>query len=248
MQSSIQVYPNLSKRTQTFTHPPPTPLYTYPRVLLYTYYSTQKFCVSFHFGYIGIMAIHIEPEGGIPIPPPNKAKDLAERTSAAAETVKFLSDNGLDIKINGDDKDVSAKLAMAYAADPEKTSKKATPARTASLTPASLLLTDQILKNFGHSVVESATQIRHLVTNKLIEETESPDVRARLRALELLGKIADVGLFAERTEVTVTHQSTNDLKDRLRSKLAKLVDPVEDAVVLDNPPIDLSKEFGLTDD
>ena len=86
------------------------------------------------------------------------------------------------------------------------------------------------------------------VTNKLIEETESPDVRARLRALELLGKIADVGLFAERTEVTVTHQSTNDLKDRLRSKLAKLVDPVEDAVVLDNPPIDLSKEFGLTDD
>jgi hypothetical protein len=194
------------------------------------------------------MAIHIEPEGGIPIPPPSKTKDLAKRASAAAATVNFLSEHGLKVEVNGDDKDVSAKLAMAYAADPEKTSKKATPARTASLTPASLLLTDQILKNFGHSVVESATQIRHLVTNKLIEETESPDVRARLRALELLGKIADVGLFAERTEVTITHQTTDDLKERLRSKLAKLVKPVEDAVVLDSSTIDLDKEFGLKDD
>ena len=194
------------------------------------------------------MAIHIEPEGGIPIPPPNKTKDLAERASAAAKTIEFLSEHGLKVQINGDDKDVSAKLAMAYAENPEKTSKKATPTRTASLTPASLLLTDQILKNFGHSVVESATQIRYLVTNKLVEETENPDARVRLRALELLGKIADVNLFAERTEVTVTHQSTDDLKERLRSKLAKLVDPVEDAVVVDNPPIDLNKEFGLTDD
>ena len=194
------------------------------------------------------MTIHIEPEGGIPIPPPSKTKDLAERASAAAATVNFLSEHGLKVEVDGDDKDVSAKLAMAYAADPEQTSKKATPARTASLTPASLLLTDQILKNFGHSVVESATQVRHLVTNKLIEETESPDARVRLRALELLGKIADVGLFAERTEVTITHQSTDDLKERLRSKLARLVEPVEDAVILDSSAITLDREFGLTDD
>tara|TARA_R110001592_G_scaffold115486_3_gene315924 strand:- start:3334 stop:3936 length:603 start_codon:yes stop_codon:yes gene_type:complete len=194
------------------------------------------------------MAIHVEPEGGIPIPPPVKTRDLAGRASAAAETVKFLSEHGLEVKANGEDKDISAKLAMSYAADPEKTSKKATPTRTAALTPATLLLTDQILKNFGHSVVESATQVRHLVTNKLIEETENADAKVRIRALELLGKIADVGLFAERTEVTITHQSTDDLKDRLRSKLAKLVDPVEDAVVLGPSAIDLDKEFGLKDD
>jgi len=66
--------------------------------------------------------------------------------------------------------------------------------------------------------------------------------------LELLGKIADVGLFAERTEVTITHQSTDDLKDKLRSKLARLVEPVEDAVVVDTDAIDLDKEFGLKDD
>jgi hypothetical protein len=88
-----------------------------------------------------------------------------------------------------------------------------------------------------------------LVTNKLIEETENPDPRIRIRALELLGKISDVGLFAEKSEVTVTHQTTDDLKDTLREKLSRLVNPeVEDAVVLDADAIDVDKELGLDGD
>ena len=132
-----------------------------------------------------------------------------------------------------------------------------TPKRTAALTPATLLLTDRILKDFGHSVVKSSTQIRHLVTNKLIEETENPDARIRIRALELLGKVSDVGLFAEKAEVTVTHQTTDDIRDRLRDKLTKLVDvtpdDVEDAEIInatpvDNTPIDIDAELGLDDE
>ena len=120
-----------------------------------------------------------------------------------------------------------------------------------------MLLTDRILKDFGHSVVKSSTQIRHLVTNKLIEETENPDARIRIRALELLGKVSDVGLFAEKAEVTVTHQTTDDIRDRLRDKLTKLVDvtpdDVEDAEIIDatpvdNTPIDIDAELGLDDE
>ena len=93
---------------------------------------------------------------------------------------------------------------------------------------------------------KSAVQVRHLVTNKLIEETENPDPRIRIRALELLGKISDVGLFAEKSEVTVTHQTTDDLKDKLREKLTRLVNPeVEDAVILDDGAIDVDRELGL---
>jgi hypothetical protein len=112
-------------------------------------------------------------------------------------------------------------------------------------------VTDRILKDFGHSVVKSATQVRHLVTNKLIEETENPDPRVRIRALELLGKISDVGLFAEKTEVTITHQTTDDLKDRLRDKLTRLMKPeptVEDAIVVEGSTINVDKELGLDDD
>ena len=68
---------------------------------------------------------------------------------------------------------------MSYAEDPEKTSKKATKARVAELTPASLVLTSSILSEFGRSVVESATSVRHLITNKLILETENPDAKIR---------------------------------------------------------------------
>jgi hypothetical protein len=87
------------------------------------------------------------------------------------------------------------------------------------------VLVGNILDEFGQSVVESANHIRHLVTNKLLLETENPDPRIRLRALELLGKISDVSLFAEKTEVTVTHRSTDELRDVLRSKLTKLINP-----------------------
>ncbi len=203
---------------------------------------------------VGIMAIHIEPEKGVKMRPAPKIKDLAIKASAAAETAKFLHEKGLEIEANAEDKDVAAALAVAYAEDPEKTSKAATPKRVANLTPATLLMTDRILKDFGHSVVKSATQVRHLVTNKLIEETENPDPRIRIRALELLGKISDVGLFAEKTEVTITHQTTDDLKERLREKLTRLVNPqsqVEDAVVIQDTNgiiIDVDKELGLDDD
>jgi hypothetical protein len=128
--------------------------------------------------------------------------------------------------------------------------------RATKLTPPSLVLTSNILREFGHNIAESATQIRHLVTNKLIEETENPDPRVRIRALELLGKISDVGLFSEKTEITITHQTTDDIKERLRSKLTKLVNPdldtdsgnIEDAIVIDDEEIDIDAEFGLDED
>jgi len=99
--------------------------------------------------------------------------------------------------------------------------------------------------------VESAVQVRHLVTNKLIEETENPDPRVRIRALELLGKISDVGLFTEKTEVTITHRTTDELRESLRSKLAKLVNPAdeaEDAIIIDDEVIDVDAELGIEDE
>jgi len=142
-------------------------------------------------------------------------------------------------------------VSMAYAEKPEATSKKVTSARAAKLTPPSLVLTRNILQEFGHSVAESAVQIRHLVTNKLIEETENPDPRVRIRALELLGKISDVGLFTEKTEITITHQTTDDLKENLRAKLAKLVNPdedIEDAIIIEDAALDIDAELGEVGD
>ena len=194
------------------------------------------------------MTIVVEPELNVPMKKGKTSVDLKDRVAAAASTAKELGEHGIDLAPTKEDKDAAARLSVAYADDPEDVSKKVTEKKMSTLTPASLVLTDSILKQFGRSVVESAVQIRHLVTNKLIEETENPDPRVRIRALELLGKISDVGLFAEKSEVTITHQSTDDLRERLRSKLTKLVNPVEDAAVIDGTPIDVDEELGLDEE
>ena len=187
------------------------------------------------------MTLQLEPELGVPISDKILRVDLKERVKSAANTSLELAEHDLDLEPTKDDKDVAAKLAIAYADDPETTSKKVNNTRASTLTPASLVLTNNILQEFGQSVVDSALQVRHLVTNKLLLETENPDAKVRLRALELLGKVSDVGLFAEKSEVTVTHQSTDDLKKNLRKKLEKLVNPPEvdgDAVVIDAEVVD----------
>ena len=196
------------------------------------------------------MTLVVEPELGVQIDKTTPSIDLKDRMESAANTAKELSKHGLEVEPTKEDKDVAAKLVVAYADNPVKTSKKVTPKRVAALTPASLILTNSILQEFGRSVVESSVQIRHLVTNKLLLETDNPDPRVRIRALELLGKISDVGLFAEKSEVTITHQSTDDLRGKLRSKLAKLVNPeeeIENAVIIDGEPVNVNEELGIDD-
>ena len=193
------------------------------------------------------MALAIEPELNVPMTDDNPFTDLTISADGAANSALFLAEHGLNLEPTKEDQDVAAKLAVAYADNPENTSKKATATRMATLTPASLVLTNSILTEFGQSVVESATQIRHLVTNKLLLETENDDAKIRIRALELLGKVSDVGLFAEKSEVTITHQSSDDLRARLRGKLEKLVEPIEDAVIVEPKGLDIDAELGADD-
>lgn len=165
------------------------------------------------------MSIDLTADTGVPITPETSRIDLRDRVAAAAATIDLLVDHGLDFDPTDEDLEVANQLAASFAADPIDTSKQVTSARAAQLSPATLLITKQILDQYGHAVVEHAVHVRHLVTNKLIIETENPDPRIRIRALELLGKITDVGLFTERSEVLVTHQSTDDLKKKLKEKL-----------------------------
>jgi len=197
------------------------------------------------------MAIALTPELGVPYSDDVPYVDLRERAEAACNTAEILAEHGLDVEPTPEDEQLAAKLAVAYADNPEKTSKTVTNKRAAQLPPASLIVVRNILSEFSHSIVESSVQIRHLVTNKLIEETENPDPRVRIRALELLGKISDVGLFSEKTEVTITHQTTDELREKLRSKLAKLVNPDEDdeeIVIIDGEAEETASERVNLDD
>lgn len=187
------------------------------------------------------MTLHLSIEKGVPLPdkPGQESNDdLMLKAQAAVRAAELLAEHGLvEDDPTQEDLTIASALTTEYAKNPHKTSAAVTASRISNTTPAALRMTEKMLREFGHSIVESSVQVRNYVTNKLIEETDNPDPRMRLKALELLGKITDVGLFTERSEVTVTHQSTDDLRDSLRKKLSKLRDvtpDIEDADIVED--------------
>ena len=174
--------------------------------------------------------MELVPDIGVPYEPALKHVDLIRRATAACNTAQTLEEFGASFPITEDDRQVAALLATAYAEDPEDASKKITNHKASTFRPASMVLVNTILTEFSHEIVVKSVHIRNLVTNKLLLETESSDPRIRLKAMEMLGKISDVGLFTEKTEVTVTHQSTSDLRDSLKHKLHKMIMPDEEIV------------------
>jgi len=190
------------------------------------------------------------PELGIEITPDMAYVDLRERAEAACRSMELLQDHGLEIPPEtSEDKEIAGALTSAYAANPQATSQKANNVNTSALMPASLQNIRTYLDEYGRAVVNHAVEIRHAVTNRLIEESINPDPRIRIRALELLGKISDVGLFTDRTEITITHQTTDELRLKLRAKLQRLIaqPEIQDAeVVLGGEIVDVDRELGLS--
>jgi antitoxin component HigA of HigAB toxin-antitoxin module len=196
------------------------------------------------------MTLELMPEFGVEIIPDIPYLDLRERAEAACRSILLLEEHGLEVQEpNEADAQVAATLTTAYANSPHNTSVAASNMQASSLTPASLKSIRSYLDEYGRAVVTHAIEVRHMVTNRLLEESQNPDPRIRIRALELLGKHSDVGLFTDRSEVTITHQSTDELKARLRAKLQRLVQKPElatDAVEIGGDVIDVDAEMGLS--
>ena len=90
--------------------------------------------------------------------------------------------------------------------------------------PAVITHLGALLQEYDHLVVKSAAQLRTYITNKLILESDNPDPRIRLKSLEMLGKISDVGLFTDKTEITMRHRPTEELEQLLRERLTRVVE------------------------
>lgn len=170
----------------------------------------------------------LTPDDGVPITPEPHCMDLQSRIDASVATLEWLRGadasvlDDLDIEITQQDIEYANQIVATFAEDPELASTAVDNKAAATMRPATMLAVKGILDEFGHHVVESSVLIRHLVINKLILMTENADPRIRIRALENLGKMSDVALFTERSEVTITHQSTDDLKAKLKAKLDKV--------------------------
>ena len=101
--------------------------------------------------------------------------------------------------------------------------------------PGLVVKLEALLAEYDYQIIDEAIKLRTYVTNRLIEESNDKDPRNRLRALEMLGKITDVGLFTERKEIVITSKTDADLEKDLRESLTILLNPsdyVEEGTIL----------------
>ena len=71
----------------------------------------------------------------------------------------------------------------------------------------------------------SALSLRHLVLEQLQKEALNPtnNESSRIRALELLGKTSDVGLFVERIETTTKDRTPEEVANEIETKLEEIL-------------------------
>ena len=164
------------------------------------------------------MPIVVTPESGIPLPfdtTPEEIEQFRERAKAAVETIKEIIALGGEVEVTEDDR---------------RTARDAVGSNSIKITESnagSLVHLEAILSEYDRDLLNSATRLRSYVTNKLLIETTDEDPKVRLKALELLGKTAGVGLFSDRLEVNVTHRTIDQIDNELETLLEKYMGPVE---------------------
>ena len=165
------------------------------------------------------MPIVATPEVGIPLPfdtTPEELNDFREKAHALFETVQELIKQGASVEVTDEDKAASHQIAATGKMPPVK-----------NLTPGTIINLEAILTEWDQEVLDVSRRLRNYVTNKLIMESVDPDPRPRIKALELLGKTAGVGLFSERIDINVTHRTEQDIERDLAKTLEMYRGPVE---------------------
>jgi hypothetical protein len=99
-------------------------------------------------------------------------------------------------------------------------------------TPAAVRHLVGMLTAYDWEFVNQAQELRGYAVAKILEECESPNPNIRLKALGLLGKVTEIGLFTEKIEIKKTDMTEAEIDQRLKEKLAKFMD-VSDADVTD---------------
>ena len=180
---------------------------------------------------------------------PERKLDGAQELDARFETAEFLEAIGArpeDEITQEMAKEAAQKAFHDFAANVPDPVKKTTLAN--AKTPESVKRIVGMLSSYDWQFVEESQRIRGFIVTKLLEEAEEhPDAKVRLRALELLGKVTDVGLFSERIEVKKTDISDADFDAQIRAKLEKFIQKSETLALKPATDVAVEGEFKEVD-
>jgi len=157
---------------------------------------------------------------------PFKKVQAVPLLDAQVNTADWLKDLGVE-----DDEEVitAAQEQVAVEAFTSLTTGAPDPkTAVANITvPAAVRKTVAMLTAYNWKFVEQAQEIRGKAVAQLLEEIDHPDARIRLKAIELLGKVTEIGLFTERVTVKKEELNDDELDEKIREKLAQLQKTVE---------------------
>lgn len=160
----------------------------------------------------------LTPDLEIPFIDPNDQDfdklTLRERAEVAVKTINILGAAGAEFDDDYEDLAVARDIIRGE----EKLDEK-----LLSKNPGAIAHVQRLLSEYEEQVVVEAARLRNYVTNKLILESDDNDARIRIRALELLGKISDVGLFTEKSEITYKTKSDDELDEELEKRIQSIL-------------------------
>lgn len=181
------------------------------------------------------MQIPIEPNLEV-APPlnalPENGETYEERVRIAGNTALLLSELGMDDDISEEEAEQAAQM-MAALKPAEHKNSKPTKQETKSLQRTGVALKiGAYLSEYEKQVVEDKVQVRTIVVNRLMEISQDEDNKVALKALELLGKASD--LFTERSEITITHKTSDELKAAIKQRIQLLMQNPMKTIPTDN--------------
>lgn len=182
----------------------------------------------------------IHPDDTVPLPMDIRDETLPtanEKAKVAADTAAMLAEMGMPLEYSPKDEAAARQLLL----NTQSTAIKAVVFNRGVATKLSALLNE-----YDKQIVRDAAQIRFYVTHRLLEVSDCGDIKYELKALELLGKITDVGLFTDRSEVIIHHKTSADLEQAIKDRIKKLLG--SDIIDVTPTDVDLDEELGFSSD
>ena len=157
-----------------------------------------------------------------------------ESMEIAGNTAEALVALGMPLEVAAEDEEETTRL-IEDAIKNKKINKLRDP-NTAYAASA-------FLRTYGSQLALDISTTRAAITNKLMEIANCGDPKYELKALELLGKHSDIGLFTERSELTINYKTPEDLEEAIKTRVKRLLN----STMVDITPgnVSLDEELGV---
>jgi hypothetical protein len=180
-------------------------------------------------------------------PIPESLKDevgdtFQEDVNIAANTAVLLDGLGMPYELSEEDA-MRAKELFEDVENRKRTPKATKELRQELTNPGVVMALSEYIGEYGKVVVANAVETRNLIQNRLLQISQCGDTKHELKALELLGKMSDVGAFTEKSELVITHKSSDELHAAIKEKINRLLH----SDIIDVEPLSdgLEEELGL---